>query len=117
PIYNNLAQVASEQSYAREYPLPTLYAVERVGMASGLKYLGETDWYQKGADYLLKRQGDDGSWKGDGNYYGALAATCFGILFLARGRAPVMMTKLRHGDVGIGESAPAPDAAPPRALE
>ena len=33
----NFHQVASETEYEREYPFPTLYAVERVGVNSGLK--------------------------------------------------------------------------------
>jgi hypothetical protein len=106
-------QVAAEQEYEREYPFATLYAVERVGVASGLKYFGRNDWYQKGADYLVKRQKSDGSWKGNGSYFGALPDTCFGILFLARGRAPLLMNKLQHGDQA---EAPADRSAKPDAL-
>src|SRR3954469_25381 len=91
-------QVASEQEYARDYPFATLYAVERVGVNSGLKYFGRNDWYQKGADYLLKRQKSDGSWKDASGSFGAIPDTCFGVLFLARGRAPLLMNKLRHGE-------------------
>jgi hypothetical protein len=93
----NFGTVASEQEYERDYPFATLYAVERVGVNSGLKYFGRNDWYQKGSDYLVRRQNKDGSWKAGSSYFGALPDTCFGILFLARGRAPLLMNKLQHG--------------------
>ena len=101
----NFNQVASEQEYDREYPFATLYAVERVGVASGYKYFGTNDWYQKGADYLVKRQRDDGSWKGPASYFGELPDTCFGVLFLARGRAPLLMNKLQFGDLPETDTA------------
>lgn len=94
----NFSQVAADQDYDRDYPFVTLYAVERVGVGSGLKHFGSNDWYQKGSDYLIKRQKKDGSWKAGSSYFGALPDTCFGILFLARGRAPLLMNKLRHGE-------------------
>lgn len=105
----NFSQVAAEQAYDREYPFATLYAVERVGVGSGLKHFGANDWYQKGSDYLVKRQNKNGSWKAGSSYFGALPDTCFGILFLARGRAPLLMNKLRHGEpdaVAVERSRP-----------
>jgi hypothetical protein len=107
-------QVASEKNLEREYPFATLYAVERVGVASGLKYFGANDWYQKGGDYLVQRQKDDGSWKAGDSYFGAVPDTCFGILFLARGRAPLMMNKLQHGEPPepVADAAGAPAAKP-----
>ena len=65
----------------------TLYGIERIGVASGLKYLGDLDWYEAGADWLLKRQAADGSWGGE-------EETAFALLFLSRGREPVFMNKL-----------------------
>jgi hypothetical protein len=110
-LADNFNQVASEQAYDREYPFATLYAVERVGVASGYKYFGTHDWYQKGADYLVKRQRDDGSWKGPSSYFGELPDTCFGVLFLARGRAPLLMNKLQHGDAVEAAAANAGNTA------
>ena len=95
-LADNFDQVGAGQGYERDFPFPTLYAVERVGMASGRKYFGAHDWYQNGADYLLARQRDDGSWHNRGAYVGPLPDTCFGILFLARGRAPLLMSKLEY---------------------
>lgn len=76
------------------YVLPgyTLYGIERVGVASGLKYFGTIDWYQFGADWCVKNQGKDGSWGGAASF----PNTALCMIFLARGRAPVLMNKLQY---------------------
>jgi hypothetical protein len=75
----------------------TLYGIERIGVASGYKYFGTLDWYDDGADYLVKSQGANGSW-GTG-----VSDTCFAILFLVRGRAPVVMKKLEYDVDAAGD--------------
>ncbi|MDB5172264.1 MAG: Prenyltransferase and squalene oxidase repeat protein [Phycisphaerales bacterium] len=71
-----------------------MYGIERIGVASGRKYFGTSDWYQRGAEALIKSQYDDGTW-------GRLQDTCFVLLFLTRGRAPVLMNKLQYENVGL----------------
>ncbi len=74
-----------------------LYALERVGMISGLRMLGKHDWYREGAAYLVKKQDRDGSW----GRYGY--DTAFGLLYLAKGNRPVIIQKLKwriHGIAG-----------------
>lgn len=68
----------------------TLYGLERIGVASGYKYFGTTDWYQDGAEFLVRNQEPGGGWGRD------VSDTCFAILFLVRGRAPVIMNKLEY---------------------
>ena len=68
----------------------TLYDLERVGLASGLKYFGTVDWFQNGADYLMKNQGNKG------NFRSSVISTGYGLLFLAGGRGPVVMNKLKY---------------------
>jgi hypothetical protein len=79
-----------------------MYNIERVGTASGYKYFGTTDWYKDGAARLVAAQQKDGSWNGG---HGAVASTTWAILFLVKGRAPVMMNKL---DYTLGERATVP---------
>ncbi|MBM4018016.1 MAG: DUF4159 domain-containing protein [Planctomycetes bacterium] len=64
-----------------------LYCVERVGIAGGYKYFGDHHWYKEGAEQVLKAQ-KGGSW-------GSVDNTCFALLFLFKGRAPVLFNKLR----------------------
>jgi hypothetical protein len=71
-----------------------MYGVERIGTASGRRYFGTKDWYQIGADFLVTHQNPDGSWAD--NTLGPIPDTSFGLLFLARGRAPVMINKLQY---------------------
>ncbi len=70
-----------------------MYGIERVGVASGRKYFGTTDWYKVGADYLLHSQAANGCWWADD---GPIPDTTFAILFLVRGRAPVILSKLEY---------------------
>lgn len=68
----------------------TLYGVERVGLASGFKFFGKHNWYPELAKEVVKSQGEDGSWYSDDPI-----ETAYILLFLARGRHPVVMNKLR----------------------
>jgi hypothetical protein len=69
-----------------------LYCVERVGIAAGYKRFGTHNWYEEGAAYLVKKQNANGSWKGR---WGEVSGTCFALLFLFKGRAPVLFNKLK----------------------
>ena len=89
---------------AADLDLYALYAVERAGVLAAVDWLGDIDWYERGAQALLGAQLEDGSW--DGRVVGLevdtstakgpelarvrrLVGTCFALLFLRRGTAPV----------------------------
>jgi hypothetical protein len=66
-----------------------LYALERVGMISGLRTFGRHDWYRQGAAHLVRTQRNDGRW-------GTLTYdTAFCLLFLAKGNRPVLIQKVQ----------------------
>ena len=75
-----------------------LYSIERVGLASGLKYFGTHNWYAECVDALTPMQDiGTGAWLGDrSNSPQATYQTAFAVLFLARGRHPVLINKLRY---------------------
>jgi len=82
-----------------------LYGLERAARLSGQRFIGQHDWYREGADWLVKNQvALQGNWQ-SGGLETELVATSFALLFLAKGRAPVLLNKLRH------------DAADPRKTE
>ena len=65
-----------------------MYGVERVGLASGVKFFNGRDWYAEGAEYMINSV-DGGISQGQ---------SAFAVLFLVRGRAPVFINKLSIGD-------------------
>lgn len=68
-----------------------LYGIERVALAGGYKYFGKQDWYKLGSTQLLNSQGKGGEWAGG---FGPVVDTAFALLFLCRGRYPVLFNKL-----------------------
>lgn len=76
-----------------------LYGLERAGRLSGRRFFGENDWYRSGARQLIgiqnKRTGLWGSERN--NSTDTNTATCFSLLFLSKGLAPVLINKLKYG--------------------
>ncbi len=78
-----------------------LYGVERVGRLTARRFIGEHDWYREGAEFLIKNQNKIG-----GGYWSRndptkveedkVIATSLALLFLSKGRRPVLMAKLEH---------------------
>jgi hypothetical protein len=74
----------------------TWYAYERIGLLSGYKYIGTHNWYEEGAERLVRPQRPNP--KGDlgyGEMY-PMAAPALDLLFLVRGRAPIILNKLAY---------------------
>lgn len=76
----------------RTYLYYWLYAIERCGILSGQRYFGRHDWYREGAEYLVAAQRRDGTWGG------GVVDTAFAVLFLAKGRKPLLVQKLKWSD-------------------
>ncbi len=79
-----------------------LYGLERAGRLTGQRFFGKHDWYREGAEELVHDQDKLlGYWKGSGFFEDQpQISTCFALLFLAKGRSPVLINKLRHGPGG-----------------
>ena len=76
-----------------------LYGLERAGRLTGVRFFGNHDWYREGAEELVHEQDPlEGRWIGQQIERNPVVATSFALLFLAKGRAPVLVNKLKHGD-------------------
>ncbi len=76
-----------------------LYGLERAGRLSGMRFFGEHDWYREGCEHLTKVQDPSGAWKTQGGWdRWPHVNTCFALLFLSKGRTPVLISKLVHGN-------------------
>ena len=74
-----------------------LYGLERAGRLSGRRFFGENDWYRSGARQLIGMQNQrTGQWDPAGNATDENTATCFSLLFLSKGLAPVLINKLKY---------------------
>ena len=70
-----------------------LFGVERVGLASGRRYFGKTDWYKLGATWLINQQSPEGWWQG---HFGREVATAYAVLFLVRGQHALLFNRLEY---------------------
>jgi hypothetical protein len=75
-----------------------LYGVERVGRMTARRFIGKHDWYRAGAEKLIREQDSlSGFWKGVGHAEdNPQIGTSLALLFLAKGRRPVLIAKVKH---------------------
>jgi hypothetical protein len=76
-----------------------LYGLERVGRLTARRFIGDHDWYREGAEYLVAKQdGFSHHWAGSGHSEdNEHIATSLALLFLSKGRRPILLAKLKHG--------------------
>ena len=75
-----------------------LYGLERAGRMTSRRFIGDHDWYREGAEFLLQQQDElNGLWQGIGVERDPQIATSMALLFLAKGRRPVVAAKLQYG--------------------
>jgi hypothetical protein len=75
-----------------------LYGLERAGRLTGQRFLGNHDWYREGCQYLVRMQTPDGYWQSpQGHDTWKVISTSFALLFLSKGRTPILISKLVHG--------------------
>jgi hypothetical protein len=79
------------------------YGIERLGRLSGRRFIGRYDWYRQGCTNLVRFQAGDGSFpypdRGQGIDGGnAIVTSAFALLFLSKGRTPVLVSKFAWGN-------------------
>ena len=79
-----------------------VYGIERLGRLSGQRFVGTHDWYREGCEYLIRLQPPDGGGaikSKVGGIDGAdIVSTAFALLFLSKGRTPVLISKFAWGE-------------------
>lgn len=91
---------AFDKAEAAKSTFYNVYGIERVGRLSGQRFIGKVDWYREGCDFLVKGQRADGSWSAndEDDFKGVnVISTSFALLFLSKGRSPVLISKMAHG--------------------
>lgn len=77
-----------------------LYSLERMGRLTARRFIGRHDWYREGAQLLVNTQWFSGGWPSDIQFdhrEDPLVSTSFSLIFLAKGRRPVLLAHLKHG--------------------
>ena len=84
-----------------------LYALERVGVAGGIKRFGDQSWFERGTKYLEGHQNPQGQWTAgvDGSV-DATVNTSFALLFLCHANSPAAVNKLRYAAGGDEAESP-----------
>ncbi len=91
-------QVGENFGGGQQWKFYYLYGLERAGRLAGIRFFGDHDWFRVGAEELVGTQDKRGQyWQGKLVEENKVLATSFALLFLAKGRAPVLINKLRHG--------------------
>ena len=91
---------------SRKSSFYNIYGMERLGRLSGQRFIDRHDWYREGCEMLLKWQVTSGRESGsfsppertsqvDGH---PILATAFSLLFLSKGRTPVLISKFAWGE-------------------
>lgn len=76
-----------------------VYGLERLGRLSGQRFIGRHDWYRDGCEFLLRAQDATGAFSAGRNIDGPnVVSSSFALLFLSKGRTPVLVTKFAWGD-------------------
>lgn len=134
--YNPTAGVDGRNAISQVWTLYYLYGVERVGRMSGRRFfLQKTldpqnpgrrdaytnrDWYREGAAKLVEIQNPAGNgyWKGTGHAESnEVIGTSLALLFLSKGRRPVLVSKVRYTTTNDWNKHPAAVANLTRRVE
>lgn len=83
-----------------QYVFYNAYGIERAGRLTGRRFLAGRDWYREGCEYLVGLQHEDDSFRisrGEPLVFTPIVNTSLALLFLSKGRSPVLISKWAHG--------------------
>jgi len=102
-IAKGMRWLAQELRFANPpHTFYNVYGIERVGRLSGQRFIGDHDWYREGCELLTGVKESPGLGQkpnGDWQMKSAIddfpvISTSFALLFLAKGRTPILISKL-----------------------
>ena len=115
PAQRALSWIGSPLHFRFDMPQRTfynIYGIERAGRLSGQRFFHTRDWYREGCQILsklpdpMKRETGNAFSDPQGGWYWSergtwdswpVVSTSFALLFLSKGRTPVLVSKLAHG--------------------
>lgn len=105
PVQDQAPAAAAPRGRGRNsWHLYYLYGLERAGILGRFRFVGPRDWYQEGAEVLLRQELPQLGW-------GAVDDTCFALLFLKRATtrhsAPVITPQAQPLPAAPAPAAPA----------
>jgi hypothetical protein len=74
-----------------------LYGLERAGRLTARRFIGNHDWYREGSEYLVANQDFRGCWSLNDGEAQQNFNTSFALLFLSKGRWPLLVGKAKFG--------------------
>lgn len=95
--------------YSPNHTFYNVYGIERVGRLSGQRFIGDHDWYRDGCRQLVGEKGNAGlAQKPGGDWFindnaidqFPVISTSFAVLFLAKGRTPILISKFAWDTAG-----------------
>ncbi|REK31314.1 MAG: hypothetical protein DWQ45_02270 [Planctomycetota bacterium] len=99
--YNWIVPRFRPENDAPGYDAYYYYSLERMAALARMPKIGEADWFNVCADYLIQTQEDDGGW-GSSAHVGVGVNTAFAVLFLTRSTAQVVGTPVPADPIGGG---------------
>lgn len=106
------------RAWTADFQYGFLWAVERYGALAGVEAIGDTRWYEAGAEWLVDQQEADGRWER------GMRPTCFALLFLRKATLSGEKQYFEELEAGIDRakaselaSRVVPDATVPRATD
>jgi hypothetical protein len=107
PVKRALSWISSPRIDRFQFELPqrtfyNIYGIERAGRLSGERFFHAHDWYREGCQFLVKHKRPDakgGCYWSEGGAWDSWpnVSTSFALLFLSKGRTPILISKLVHG--------------------
>jgi hypothetical protein len=105
PAWWNVNNMNSDIIHGMHWVHYNLFAVEKVGRLLGQRHIGRYDWYREGTISLLRQLREHRTHWADRSGETILATAC-AVSFLAQGRRPIVVSKIKNSPSYGGNQHP-----------